>query len=111
MDRPFAGRFLFRQYNGARWREINDTITMYHSYNIIHQFKKKQAISYQIGMQGLNRPALFAETYYASVSFRALIYKNWLYMTLQPGYIYRKEDQFRQRRQLLLLFDVFFGDP
>lgn len=108
-DRKINSFLLFRVYNSLEWSEFNALINLEHSHNLIHKLNKTDGIIYSIGVHGTDEPLLVSKDYFIKLSFKSLIYQDWLFMTLAPGFIWRREDHFEIRPQFLIRFDVIIG--
>lgn len=108
-DRKINPILMFRVFTGGKWHEFDDKINFEHNYNLIHTFDRRNAIIYKIGLEGLNQPLMYVENYQFNVTLKTLIYKDWLYLSLAPGMIVRKEDGFQSRAQIKFGLDMIIG--
>ena len=62
-----------------------------------HRLAERSVISYIVGFDGVTDPDPLTENYGFSVNYRTNIFRKYLYVELEPAYMWRKESDFESR--------------
>lgn len=96
--------------NSLVWTDENDKFTFRHNLVLTHDLGEERGIAYSIGATASLSPTYYYSSYDASISYRQLLFKDWLYGTLGVGVDFAKENRFNDEKYVQIRFDIFFRE-
>jgi hypothetical protein len=75
------------------------------------RMSEKAVLSYMVGFDGVTDPDTLVENYGFGINYRTSIYRKFLFVELEPAYMWRKEADFDEREgvyAISLRFEVHF---
>lgn len=96
--------------NSLVWSEETDRFDLRNNLVLSQNLGDEKGISYSIGANAKFSPTFYYESYDASISYRQLLYKDWLYGTLTLGADFPKESNFNDEKFVQIRFDIFFRE-
>lgn len=102
-DHSLNEESLLRWTNELRLEEDDDGSRYRSSLEYLALRSNKTALSWYGRINGETRPG-FIKSYDLGVRFRKNIYREWLYLELEPGYTWRKEDYGEPRKGIPFVF-------
>ncbi|MCZ6831672.1 MAG: hypothetical protein O7F73_19180 [Gammaproteobacteria bacterium] len=76
-----------------------------------HRLEEETVISYMVGLDGVTDPDPLTENYGFAVNYRTNIYRKYLFVELEPAYMWRKQADFDSREgvwAINLRFEIHF---
>jgi hypothetical protein len=64
--------------------------------------------SFSIGVTGSNQPNLRVNTYFLAANYRLPLFKDWIFLTLDPRFTFLREDSWNPNPELELRIDILF---
>ncbi len=110
LDHPITNNLLFRYGNGAEWTNENDYFNFSTGPTLFHQMTDEKALSYNIKASGNNRFQSTFTSYDFFVTYRQLLYKDWVYLQLTPGIQYPKIKNFERTPFVIIQFQALVGN-
>ena len=107
---PLATQWLFRTTTFARWTDEAEYYTASQDFNVIHTLSSHRAISYQLGVYGIEEPSIHAEQYWFGVRYRQDVHRGFMFLELHPKVQFFKENDFSDEYSMLLRLEFFFQD-
>jgi hypothetical protein len=95
--------------NNFFWNDEDYIIRFENGPSFFQKLSKNAALSYHAHVISLNEPNLYVINYITQVSYRELIYKNWLYFQFTPFINFPRERNFHRTPGLIVSFDAVFG--
>lgn len=109
-DQTIDEETLFRFTNLARWRINDKDFITTHGPGLIHQLTDDDAISYGFGIGStIDDGVWYMAGYGLSFTYRRNLYRNWLYLDLNPGLDFPKEWSFRRTPFFTAQLEFLFG--
>lgn len=99
---------LFRSSTFARWTNEEDQFDLSQVFSLYHVFNKKKAISYYAGAYGVSEPVVYATQYLLGANYRQNIYKDYLFIEIEPQIRYQKINEFHAEHSLTFRLEVLF---
>ena len=107
-DRLLNNALLFRSNSFLRYTDEFDYYEMSQTFSLTHELSKKRAITYKIGVFGINEPSTHATTYLVNVLYRSKIHKDYMFLDIQPQILFEQENDFKGSVELLMRLQIFY---
>ena len=108
-DQQLAWDLLFRFKSELEWPEEEFGVTPTQTLSFFKTMSKRRALRWDIGGTWPNSPNPSETVYYTSVTFRRLVYRDWLYAEFTPGVEFPQEDDYGEKFFVRLQFDMVLG--
>lgn len=109
-NRKFGKNFQIDQNNALVWTDESDVFSLRNSLVFYHDLGKERGMSYSLGANAKLSPAFYYESYDASVNYRQLLFRDWLYGTFTVGADFPKVSHFNDEKFIQFRLDVFFKE-
>ncbi len=96
--------------NSIVWSDETDEFVFRHNLLLYQNLGKEKTLSYSIGANAKFSPTYYYDSYDASISYRQLLYHDWLYATFTYGADFPKVSHYRQEQFLQFRVDIFFKE-
>jgi hypothetical protein len=110
LDRWLSERFALRASGRYHWMNEDDELLLDHGVSLYQILDSRNSLAYEAGVEASNRPVLRSEQYRLGVRFRRRVHEDWLFLSLVPDVIWRREEGFRPEPGLLIEFEMLFGE-
>ncbi len=104
-------------YNSYRFRQKDkdNNITSHelsNSISLSRLFSRQRGLSVKAGVYSRreNDLGLYLNYYNVGMDFRQVIYKNWLYVEINPSMLWRRENHFVMTSRISVTMGMIFGD-
>ncbi|MBL7665080.1 MAG: hypothetical protein JNM93_08095 [Bacteriovoracaceae bacterium] len=109
-DYPLGSNMLFRFGNNAIWTDELDYFTYSNGPSLYKKLSHKRALGIHARASGDNSNGSTYTNYELFVSYRQLIYKDWIFAELTPGLSYPKALDFQQVAFIKISIQSLFGN-
>ena len=109
-NKKLSKKFQADLINSLVWTDENDVFILRNNLVISQDLGEEKGLSYSIGANARFSPGAYYDNYDASVSYKQLIYQNWLYATLTLGADFPKSRYFDDEKFVQLRVDIFFKE-
>lgn len=96
--------------NSLVWTDESDEFVLRNNIVLYQDLGDEKGLSYSIGANAKFSPTFYYDSYDASISYRQLLYSNWLYGTLSVGADFPKSNNFNDEKYVQIRFDIFFKE-
>ena len=96
--------------NSLVWSEETDDFILRNNFILSQDVGTEKSLSYSLGANARLSPAFYYESYDASVSYRQLLYRDWLYGTFTLGADFPKASDFNDEKFVQFRLDIFFKE-
>lgn len=96
--------------NSLVWTDETDIFILRNNLVLAQDLGEERGLSYSIGANAKLSPKLYYDSYDASISYRQLLFKNWLYGTLTLGADFIKENHYDDEKFAQVRIEVFFRE-
>lgn len=110
LDRRIDERFALRASGRYQWLNETDEWRLDHGVALYQILDTHNSLAYEAGIQATNRPNLRGEQYRVGLRFRRRVHREWLFLSLVPDVIWRREEAFRPEPGLLIEIQMLFGE-
>jgi len=108
-DRPLSKRLFFRFANSASYLKSEELLRINNSFSLVHMVTDIDAISYTIGMSGLNKPEIHATGYGFSIGYRRSVWRKWFFAEVSPGVSFARSNNFKSTASITVKLESHFG--
>ncbi len=110
LNRKLNKTFQTDLINSLVWSDETDILVFRNNFILTHTLGDEKGLSYSIGANARFSPTYYYESYDASVSYRQLVYMDWLYATWTIGADFPKASNFNDEKFVQFRIDIFFKD-
>lgn len=96
--------------NSLVWTDVSDTLVLRNNFVLSHILGEEKALAYSLGANAKFSPTFYYESYDASISYKQLLYKDWLYGTWTLGVDFPKVSHFNDEKFVQFRIDIFFRE-
>jgi len=100
---------LLRGTSQAVWKDRDRRFELSQNFSLFQELSWKDVLTYKIGITGYANPGLSKKDWGVSVEYRRRIYKNWLYIAIEPAVWFSEVNDFKTDPSIRFSFDMFFG--
>ncbi|MCB0419524.1 MAG: hypothetical protein KDD61_00915 [Bdellovibrionales bacterium] len=101
---------LFSFSNDLFWKDTQDYSEMTHTVSLFHPLSTEKYLTYWAGTLSELSRGLFIQTYEIGISFRQLIYKDWIYFQISPLGRWQRIHNFSFRSLLEAKFEFIIAE-
>jgi hypothetical protein len=101
---------LLRGTSQAVWKDRDQRFELSQNISLFQELSWKEVLTYKIGITGYANPGVSRKDWGMSVEYRRRIYKNWLYIAVEPALWFSEVNDFQSDPSIRFSFDVFFGE-
>ena len=109
-NRQLNDKTIGRSTSFARWTADTNYFTMSQVFSVIHSLSERRAVTYLTGVYGISDPAAHATDYLIAARYRQALYKDFLFLELNPELRFRKITEFRDEYTLFVRLELLFQD-
>lgn len=102
-------QYLFRFINRALWNDLDYKITYTNGPSLFYTIDDQRGLSYHANVVSEKDKNTKVVNYILRVSYRQLLYQNWLFGELSPQLEFPRSQQFRRSPSIALKFEVVMG--
>lgn len=103
-NKTFQNDFI----NSLVWTKETGKFALRHNLILTQTINARKGLSYSVGANAQFTPTYYYNSYDASVSYRQLLHKDWLYGTWTVGADFVKENHFTDEKFVQVRVDIFF---
>lgn len=96
--------------NSLVWTDESDIFLVRNNLVLYQDLGNEKTLSYSLGANAKLSPTYHYDSYDASISYRQILYANWLYGTLTTGADFSKTNHFDDDKFVQIRFDIFFKE-
>jgi len=109
-ERGLSPDSLFRVKSEAQWSQREARFEFAQVFSILQRIDMKRGAEWQIGVLGESQPTFWTTAYFANVTYRRLLYKDWLFYEITPELLFPRDDDFRANPSLTFGLEVLFSE-
>lgn len=107
--RPLSTDTVLRSTSGAVWSETSEGVDLGHAFVVSHSLSRRRSISFRAGVAGHTEPSAIVDGYSGRATWRQRVFRDWLYLEIEPGVDFTDENDFKATPLLSLRFDIVLG--
>ena len=109
LERERSNRYLLRLTTSALWSETSRGVEVAEILSYYYFISNRRAIGFRTGVIGHVEPHDRIDTYFVRIPFRQKIYKNWIFLEIEPGLDFPIERDYETTPLIQIKFDFMFG--
>jgi hypothetical protein len=110
INRKLNENFQLSLINSLVWTEVTDDFILRNNLILSQSLGDEKTLSYSLGSNTVFSPSFRNESYDASISYRQLLYKDWLYGTLTSGIDFPRANGYKSENFVQVRFDIYFKE-
>lgn len=110
INRKLNENFQISLINSLVWTEVTDDFILRNSLILSQKLGDETTLSYSLGSNTVFSPSFRNESYDTSISYRQLLYKDWLYGTLTSGIDFPRANGYKSENFVQVRFDLYFKE-
>lgn len=109
-NKKIGKNFQLDLINSLVWTDETDKFLARNNLVLYQDLGDERSLSYSLGANAKLSPAYYYDNYDVSLSYKQLLYANWLYGTFTAGADFPKADNFDDDKFVQIRFDIFFKE-
>lgn len=110
LEKHLFSSMLFRSTTEALWRERERGVDLGQNLSLFHELSWREVVVYKIGLTAQTEPYRHLKDWGVGIEYRRRLYKNWLYLSIQPALTFSRDNQYQTDPSINIGFDVTFGE-
>jgi hypothetical protein len=110
LNKKLSKKLQIEQINSLVWTDETDEFVFRNALVLYQNLGDEKGMSYSIGANAKFSPTFYYDGYDASVSYRQLLYSDWLYGTATLGADFPKSEHFNDEKFVQIRLDLFFRE-
>ncbi len=109
LDRPVGDIHLFRLHSSLVWSELSHGVDwgQYASYYAL--FNSRSSATLKLGLRGYSHPSWLTDQYLVRVAFRKRVHRDWIFLEIEPGLDFFRDDNFKTIPLINIKMEFVFG--
>ena len=100
---------LFRASTEIVWRERAGGFDLSQAISLFQELTWRSVLTYKFGITGEAKENTQLNAWGLGVEYRRRVYKNWLYLSVEPAVAFSKADNFQADPSIRFTVDISFG--
>lgn len=109
LSRPLGSNTIIRSSTAAVWSETSEGVDLGQTLTWSHKLSHRRIISFRAGVAGHTEPSAVVDIYTVRAIWRQQIYRNWIYLEIEPGVDFPDDEDFDAIPLLSIRFDLILG--
>ncbi len=100
---------LFRGSTELIWRDRAGGFDLSQAFSLFQELTWRSVLTYKFGITGEAKENTQLNAWGLGVEYRRRVYKNWLYLSVEPAVAFSKADNFQADPSIRFTVDISFG--
>ncbi len=109
LNRPTGEIHLLRLQSSLIWSEISQGVDWGQFASFYTQFSSRHSAAFNLGLRGYSRPSWVIDQYLARLSYRRRVHRDWLFLEVEPGLDFFREDNYAMTPLINIKLEVIIG--
>jgi len=109
LDRPSGEIHLVRLRSSVVWSELSHGVDWGQFASYYCKFSSRRSAAIKLGVRGYTHPSLVTDQYLVRVSYRKRVHRDWLFLEIEPGLDFFREDDFKTTPLINIHLDIVIG--
>lgn len=110
LDQQERQNYLRRLTTTILWSEVSEGVAAGQSFSYFKYLTRRRVAGFRVGVTGHLEPEAQVDNYNARVTYRQRIHRDWLYLEIEPGVDWPREQDFEATPYFTVKFDIIFGE-
>ncbi|OGV66425.1 MAG: hypothetical protein A2498_16120 [Lentisphaerae bacterium RIFOXYC12_FULL_60_16] len=108
-DRLVYDRCHFRAASSAIWSEFSHGVDWGQYVSGYVNFSQRRSGAFKLGLRGYTHPSAVTDQYLIRLTYRQRIYRDWLFLEVEPGLDFFREDDYETTPLINIKIEAVFG--
>lgn len=109
LDRLFGEIHLFRLNSSLVWSEVSHGVDWGQFASYHAHFSSRRSAALKLGVRGYSHPSWITDQYLVRAACRKRVHRDWLFLEIEPGLDFFREDDFRTALLLNIKIEIVIG--
>ncbi len=109
LERSSGDMHLFRLNASLVWSELSHGIDWGQYASYYARFSSRRSAALKLGVRGYSHPSWITDQYLVRVPFRRRVHRDWLFLEIEPGADFFREDNFQATLLIHFRLEIVFG--
>lgn len=109
LNRPTGESDLFRLQSSMVWSELSHGVDWGQFASYYANFSSRHSAALKLGVRGYSHPSWIADQYMVRLAYRRRVHRDWLFMEIEPGFDFFREDDFETTSLINIRFEIVIG--
>lgn len=109
LDRPSGDIHLVRLRSSVVWSELSHGVDWGQFASYYARFNSRHNAAIKTGVRGYTHPSWVTDQYLARVSYRKRVHRDWLFLEIEPGLDFFREDDFKASPLINIKLEIVIG--
>lgn len=109
LDRSSSEIHLFRLQSSLVWSELSHGVDWGQFASCYAHFSSSRSAALKLGARGYSEPAWITDQYLVRLSYRKRVYRDWLFVEIEPGIDFFHEDDFKTTPLINIRCEIVIG--
>lgn len=109
LARPFGEDHLVRFRSSLVWSELSQGVDWGQLVSYDFRFSSRRSASLNLGARGYAHPSWISDQYHVRVAFHQRVYRDWMFLELEPGLDFFREDDYSMTPLININLGIVIG--
>jgi len=109
LDRPSGAIDLIRLRSSLVWSELSHGVDWGQFASYYARFSSRRSAALKLGVRGYSRPSWITDQYLVRVAYRQRVHRDWLFLEIEPGLDFFREDDFEMTPLINIKLEIVIG--
>jgi len=109
LDRPYHLNHLLHLNSSMIWSEISRGVDWGQFVSYYARFSSRRSAALKLGVRGYSHPSWITDQYLVRVPFRRRIHRDWLFLEIEPGLDFFRDDGFKATPLVNIKLEIVMG--
>ncbi len=109
LDRPVGAIHILRFNSYAVWSEVSHGVDWGQIASWHTRFSSRRSAAIKLGVRGYTHPSWLTDQYLARVAYRKRVHRDWLFLEIEPGLDFFREDDFKTTPLINIKLEIVIG--
>jgi hypothetical protein len=109
LDRPSGEIHLVRLRSSVVWSELSHGVDWGQFASYYANFSSRRSAAIKLGVHGYSHPSWITDQYLIRVAYRKRVHRDWLFLEIEPGLDFFREDDFKISPLINIKLEIVIG--
>jgi hypothetical protein len=109
LDRPTGEIHLFRLRSSLVWSELSHGVDWGQFASYYARLSSRRSAALKLGARGYSHPSWITDQYLVRVSWRRRVHRDWLFLEIEPGLDFFREDDYKMTPLINIQLEFVIG--
>ncbi len=109
LNRPSGEIHLVRLHSSWVWSELSQGVDWGQFVSYYARFSSRRSAALKLGIRGYSHPSWITDQYLVRVVYRKRVHRDWLFLEIEPGLDFFREDDFKMTPLINIKLEIVIG--